>query len=157
MNNIIIDDQAYWIRVNKHYHYPILRGDVLISIKNKFAEKIYAGTKTYELRHQVPNITPGQTMWIYEPKPVGMITGFVEYQASIIAAPWWIWLHYKRQLGVTHDEFLQYYQNRKTACAWKLTAPVRLDHPISLANIGLKRPPQSYQFLNLTPSNNIGI
>lgn len=153
MSKITIYNNRYWVRVNKYYSYPILHGDVLISIKHKYATLIYAGIKRYELRHNAPSFDKNTLLWIYEPKPVGMITGYVEFKDCMIAEPWSIWLTYRNALGVTYEEFANYYNQRKQAFAWFLSDPIKLDEPISLAEIGLTRPPQSYQFLNLSPSN----
>lgn len=153
MNNITIADNRYWVRVNHLYSYPILFGDVLISIQHKYAAQIYDGTKRYLLKHNAPNFEPGKMMWIYEPLPVGKITGYVEFRACMMAAPWLIWQRFKYCLGVTQAEFFRYYAGRDTAYAWELAGKVKLDEPITLADIGLTRPPQNYQYLNLTPSN----
>lgn len=153
MNNITIQDNHYWVRVNDHFSFPILFGDVLISIKHKYAAQIYDGIKRYELRHNQPSFVPGKIMWIYETLPVGKITGLVEFRACIMAAPWLIWERYKDCLGVTQAEFFRYYAGRDVAYAWELDYKWELDKPITLADIGLTRPPQSYQYLNLTPSN----
>lgn len=153
MNNITIEDNRYWVRVNDSYSFPILFGDVLISIKHQYAAQIYDGTKRYELRHNAPSFVPGTIMWIYEPLPVARITGMVGFQACIMAAPYLIWERFKSVLGVTQAEFFRYYAGRDTAYAWELSSKVKLDEPITLADIGLARPPQSYQYLNLAPSN----
>lgn len=152
MNKIEIASNRYWIRVNEHFHTPIFHGEVLISIKHKYAAQIYNGTKRYELRHNAPSFNPGTRLWIYEPKPIGMITGYVDFKDCMIAEPWAIWLHYRTALGVTHEEFAKYYNQRQKAFAWLLAYPMKLEEHISLAEIGLTRPPQSYQFLNLTPN-----
>ena len=153
MNNVTIQDNRYWVRVNNKFSFPILFGDVLISIKHKYAAQIYDGTKCYELRHNKPNFKPGTTMWIYEPQPIARITGLVEFSACIMAAPWLIWERFKNHLGVTQAEFFRYYAGRETAYVWELSSKLKLDEPITLADIGLSRPPQSYQYLNLAPSN----
>ena len=153
MNNITIEDNRYWVRVNGSYSFPILFGDVLISIQHKYAAQIYDGTKNYILKHNAPSFAPGTVLWIYEPLPVARITGLVEFCACIMAAPWLIWERFKSDLGVTQAEFFRYYAGRDTAYAWELASKVKLDEPITLADIGLARPPQSYQYLNLAPSN----
>ena len=153
MNKVTIAYNRYWVRVNEFFSTPIFHGEVLISIKHKYAAKIYDGIKRYELRHNAPSFGKGTRLWIYEPKPVGMITGYVDFKDCMIAEPWSIWLNYRTDLGVTHEEFANYYQKRHYAFAWYLNDPIKLDEPISLTEIGLTRPPQSYQFLNLSPSN----
>lgn len=153
MNNITIEDNRYWVRVNDNYSFPILFGDVLISIQHQYAAQIYNGTKRYILKHNAPSFVPGSIMWIYEPLPVARITGMVGFQACIMAAPYLIWERFKYVLGVTQAEFFRYYAGRDTAYAWELGCKLKLDEPITLADIGLTRPPQSYQYLNLAPSN----
>ena len=152
MNKVKIAYNLYWVQVNEFYSTPIFIGDVLISIKHKYAVLIYAGIKHFELRHNAPSFNKHTRLWIYEPKPVGMITGFVDFNDCMIAEPWSIWLEYRTALGITHEEFANYYNQRKHAFAWRLSNPIKLEEPISLADIGLTRPPQSYQFLNLTPN-----
>lgn len=150
MNKVKIAYNRYWVRVNKFYSTPIFHGEVLISIKHKYATLIYAGIKRYELRHNAPSFGKNTRLWIYEPKPVGMITGYVDFKDCMIAEPWSIWLRYRTALGIRHEEFAEYYKQREKAFAWLLADPIKLEEPISLADIGLTRPPQSYQFLNLT-------
>lgn len=122
-------------------------GDVLISIRHKYAERIYETTKVFELRHLVPTIPQGSIMWIYEPMPIGMITGFCRYDGCIKNEPEVIWRQFGVLLGVTKDEFFEYYQGRHFAFAWCVALPYKLHQPLTLAQVGLTRPPQSYQFL----------
>lgn len=153
MSKITISNDRYWVQVNKYYSYPILHGDVLISIRHQYAAQIYKGTKRYELRHFGPSFDYNTIMWIYEPLPVGKITGYVEYLNYFKGNPSLIWNLLRSQLGVKKQKFDDYYKGRKYAYAWRLGQVSKLDEPISLAEIGLTRPTQSYQFLNLSPSN----
>lgn len=122
-------------------------GDVIISIRHKFAELIYDGSKIFELRHIKPTIKPGSWMWIYEPKPIGMITGYVQYHGLMIGDPKTIWKQYHEFLGVSEQEFFDYYSKREQAFAWCVALPYKLSAPIALAYVGITRPPQSYQYL----------
>lgn len=153
MNNITIEDNRYWVRVNDKFSFPIFPDDVLISIQHQYAAQIYDGTKRYLLKHNAPSFVSGKIMWIYEPLPVARITGLVEFRACIMAAPFLIWERFKYGLGVTQAEFFRYYVGRDTAYAWELGSKLKLDESITLADIGLTRPPQSYQYLNIAPSN----
>lgn len=153
MSKITISNNRYWVQVNKCYSYPILPGDVLISIRHQYAAQIYKGTKRYELRHCSPSFDHNTIMWIYEPLPVGKITGYVEYDFCFKGDPSLIWNLLRSLLGVKKQKFDDYYKGRRFAYAWHIGQISKLDEPISLAEIGLTRPPQSYQFLNLSPSN----
>lgn len=122
-------------------------GDVIISIRHKFAERIYDVTKIFELRHIKPTIRPGSWMWIYEPKPIGMITGYIRYDGLLIDEPKTLWKKYNLFFGVSEQEFFKYYSNRELAFAWCVALPTKLSVPIPLNILGITRPPQSYQFI----------
>jgi predicted transcriptional regulator/GNAT superfamily N-acetyltransferase len=49
--------------------------ELLISIREGFAESIFDGTKKSEVRRRRPHIWPGTICWVYVPQPVGAVTG----------------------------------------------------------------------------------
>ena len=51
--------------------------DAIFSIKHRYAERIYSGHKSVELRWTAPK-TPIEQAWIYETAPVKRITGWFE-------------------------------------------------------------------------------
>ena len=125
---------------------------ILISIKPMYAAQIYAGTKKFELRKRVPNINPGTILLIYESYPTMRVTGFAKYRGCLSAHPWTIWYNFKDKLGIDYHSFMQYYKSDRNAHAWELYHPRRWECAPQLTDLGLSRPPQSYQFIDL-PSN----
>lgn len=120
-------------------------GDILISIRNEFAEKIYDGTKTIELRKHCPNMDCFTYCWIYEPKPIGLITGYFVVLGRIACKPKLFWDEYHQILGIDKDRFFDYYQNSELAFGILINWANKLPKPYTLSDIGLSRPPQMYQ------------
>ena len=51
--------------------------DAIISIHPDYADAIFAGKKTIELRRRIPEVPSGTRLWIYATRPTGAIIGFV--------------------------------------------------------------------------------
>lgn len=47
----------------------------LISLEERYANGIFDGTKTVELRRRPMNVSIGATVWIYVKMPVGSVVG----------------------------------------------------------------------------------
>ena len=126
-----------------------MRQDIIITIRHEFAEKINSGEKTYELRKRQPNVIVKTRCWIYEPAPVGRITGFFFYGGCLKEEKEKILNNLEDNLGLPSRKFFyDYYGKEKYAYAWKILNPERLDEPLTLGQLGLQKAPQSYIFLN---------
>lgn len=120
-------------------------GDILISIQNEFAQKIYDGTKTIELRKHLPPLDCFTYCWIYEPKPIGVITGYFVVSGTIACRPKQLWDEYHEVLGLDWDRYSVYYYNRDLAYGIVINCANKLPQPYTLQDFGLSRPPQMYQ------------
>ena len=120
-------------------------GDILISIRNEFAQKIYDGTKTIELRKHLPNFDCFTYCWIYEPMPVGLITGYFVVAGTIACRPQHLWNEFYQKLGIDKERFMDYYQHSGFAYGILIDYANKLPKPYTLSDIGLSRPPQMYQ------------
>lgn len=116
---------------------------IILAIKPKYAEAIYAGTKRWEFR-KVPPPVPGW-VYLYESAPVSALTGQVYLAAKIQGEPDCVWGFAKTQKtigggpGITMREFLEYVGKAKSVCACATFFAKRFDAPIPLV-----RPPQNY-------------
>lgn len=117
--------------------------DVIISIRHQYAEKIYSGEKLYEFRKRWPNIFINTRCWIYEPLPIGKVTGFFIYGGCIREEKGKVWVHCKKDAGITWEGFMQYYSRDFYANAWIVLKAYRCP-AFDLKNIGINRAPQSY-------------
>ena len=131
---------------SKDVHTPS-NGDVLISIKHEFARKIYNGTKLIELRKKYPNIEKYTYCWIYEPEPIGLITGYYIINDIIDRTPERMWELFHDALGIDKERYDNYYTGRQHAYGMIIDLAVKLTIPMALREFGLTRPPQSYLFL----------
>lgn len=120
-----------------------MKQNVIISIRHAFAERIYSGEKMYEFRKRRPNILIGTRCWIYEPLPIGKITGYFIYNGCYRNVVDKVWEHCKDAAGICQDSFLQYYENDFYAHAW-LVGQARRCPTITLKDAGINRAPQSY-------------
>ena len=58
---------------------------VLLSIKPKYADKIFNGTKTVELRRICPKVTEGDLILVYVSSPVKALVGEFEVKKIVEA------------------------------------------------------------------------
>ena len=122
---------------------------LLLSIKPRYADAIFAHKKTVELRRVRPRVGSGDLVLIYVSSPRCSLEGAFEVDEVLEGKPKTLWKRIAASAGVTRDEYLDYFGERETAFAivirkvWHL-APVSLSD-LRKADI---RPPQSYQYLD---------
>lgn len=121
--------------------------EILISIKHKYAESIYKGKKMYELRKVTPRIPEGTRCYIYEPLPIGKVTGHFTYVGEIVMNIFQFWHFNHEKLGVSYEEYLNYYWGHQNAHAWMIACPLRFFKPYTLEEIG-QYAPQSYTIIS---------
>jgi predicted transcriptional regulator len=117
----------------------------LLSFTPFFAGALLAGRKVLEFRRGSVQIGAGDLLVVYETAPVGLITGVALVGAARtgtgaeMAA-----LECSAELaGPTAD----YLAGAPCAVALGIAGYERLDPPLSLAELGLDRPPRSYRWL----------
>ncbi len=113
--------------------------DAIISIRPRFVEAIFSGTKTVELRRRIPAIEAGARLWIYSTMPVGALVGSADVSAIATGTPDDIWDLHQENVGVCRAQFEAYYQ--KTHVAYGLTLTnVRNGRPIKIDTLRAIRP-----------------
>lgn len=86
--------------------------DILLSIKPKYAQMIYDGTKRYEYRRRMPRkLNVGDTVYLYETAPVKAVTGyFIVGDGGIVTTDrHLLWRMTKEYAGISRVEFLRYF------------------------------------------------
>lgn len=126
--------------------------DILISLRTKYAESIFSGTKSVELRKRRPNVPLGARVWIYETSPVAAIRGYANVSRIETGSPSTIWRKLGCATGTSKREFDEYFESRAIAHAIVLVNVMELENPLTLARIreliGDFHPPQFYCRLN---------
>ena len=134
--------------------------DILISIRPKWVELIKSGQKIDEIRKTKParlSSTPFYRVFIYETGGKGVIGSFVLRNVHYVQA--WIDTDGTKHLGNTFGlrhciddfELFDYLYNedhkKSGGWAWRITELQIFDKPMRLERFGLKRPPQSWQYI----------
>jgi|APAga8741243762_1050094.scaffolds.fasta_scaffold01000_14 predicted transcriptional regulator len=125
---------------------------VLISLEERHANNILAGTKTVELRRRSMHVEPGTLVWFYVKQPVACVVGFAVAGERYAAAPDNVWRKFGKVSGLERKEFMDYFDGCSEASAMRLDAPTRLRKYVGLAelraNVPGFHPPQFYVRMN---------
>src|ERR1035437_1926519 len=130
---------------------------LLISIRPRFAEMIFAGSKTVELRRVCPRISSGDLALVCVSSPTKELQGAFEVGKVISASPSALWKKIGKKSGVTRKEFFAYFHGKTEAHAlvikraWKL--PVAICLTALRRSKGGFRPPQSFHYLKRNKSS----
>ena len=120
---------------------------VLMSIKPKFVERIFAGTKTFELRKKLFKKTI-DTIVIYSSSPKKKVVGEIIIDRIISSTPKLLWKSHKSNLGISEKEYFEYYKNSKVAYAIQIKKVIKYKKELELKDFGIEKAPQSYQYIN---------
>lgn len=124
---------------------------ILMSIKPKYAKKIYTGEKTIEIRKRAPK--HGAKVIIYETAPVQAVTGmfFINNKTRHNVIECVVKTAVEKGC-VTEKEFKEYTKSSKGVSFIHIKSAVKADYPIKLKELKEMiedfRPPQSYYYLD---------
>lgn len=123
---------------------------LFISIKPRYADLIFNGAKTVELRRRLPKIANGDTVIFYVSAPVMHVIGTATVKSVEADNPSLLWKRVHSQAGVTKEEFDVYFTGADQAIAIHLKNPKTFKNPVTLE--ALRRdfslnPPQSFRYL----------
>lgn len=127
--------------------------NVLLSIKPKYAEKIFCCLKFYEFRKIVWHMKGINKVWVYSSSPVKQVVGYFTPGEIISGDPHTVW-HQLRNLPknyfrpISLKDYASYFDKCKTAHAIEILNPVRLSKPESLfSSFAIERPPQNFCYV----------
>lgn len=127
------------------------KGDIVISVQQKFVERIVAGKKAAELRRRAPRIQPGCRVWIYTKAPEAVISICVTVDRIVTGSPQDIWQSHRSNLGVSLDEFEDYFGETQSGCAIFFKQVEDVSPGVALSEIRSKskgfHPPQFFKRL----------
>jgi predicted transcriptional regulator len=124
---------------------------LLLSIQSSYADKIFNGEKTVELRRVRLRLQKGDHVFVYVPSPKKKLIGGFEVERIVEAVPEDLWEDVKHHAGITQKEFEEYYSKQSLGFGiffyktWCFRAPLYLD---DLKQVWPEfRPPQGYWYL----------
>ena len=123
---------------------------LLFSLKPRFADLVFMGKKTVELRRRIASVMKGREVFIYVTSPVCMIRGGFRVAEVWSSDPEIVWGEVASRTGVAKTEYDAYYAGCDIAHAlalsdvWAHEAPVEIES-VRRALPGF-RPPQSWRY-----------
>ena len=124
---------------------------LLFSMKPRFAELIFAGEKTVELRRRIASTMTGREAFIYVSSPVRMIRGGFRVSEVWSSDPDTIWNEVACSAGVAKAEYDAYYEGCGIAHALALTDVWMHKDPAEIEGVREVlpefRPPQSWRYV----------
>jgi len=82
--------------------------DLLISIRPAFADAIFNGSKTVEVRRKIPAVKAGARLWIYVTKPIGEVRGVARVTEIVEGDRDAVWQACGPRTGLTRHGFDDY-------------------------------------------------
>lgn len=126
---------------------------LIISIKPEFAEKIFNGNKTIELRKASPKkVNINDYVIIYVTSPIKEIWGICKINRIIKDSPEEFWVQYGQETGISKHQFSDYYKSNKIAYGIELKdIKSFFKYSIDLETVKSAfpkfKPPQTYSYI----------
>jgi len=124
---------------------------ILLSVRPEFASRILDGSKTVELRKQIPRVMPGDLVALYVSSPVKQLVATLEVVEVKAGDPRKLWQVFSPHAGVSRREYDDYFDGAKQAVGIYLRKLRRRSAPLTLSTLrGLIEgfnPPQSFRYL----------
>ena len=129
---------------------------LLLSVRPQFAERIYDGRKTLEIRKVAPAVIPGTMVLMYESGNQRKITGWFELDDITWYEPSKLWQNFGAQTGLEESEFNAYCDEHKKVAALRIARYGRFAAPIGLNELRQVvpnfMPPQNFRYLRSLPA-----
>lgn len=120
---------------------------VLLSIKPKYAESIFDGSKKYEFRKAIFKNSNVKSVVVYASSPVQKVIGEFEIEKVLKASPNELWSETKEFSGITESFFNSYFGGREVGYAIKVKKVRRFKKPKCLKTFYKVTPPQSFCYI----------
>ena len=123
---------------------------LLLSIKPRFADSIFAGEKHFELRKVRPKIDAGDLVLVYVTVPRCGLEGAFRVGTVLEMSPERLWPRVRGRCALTKAEFMAYYEGKTTAFAIGILEAWRLETTVQLSELRSEKivPPQGYRYLS---------
>ncbi len=122
-----------------------------MSIKPKYADLIFAGSKTIELRRVCPKVGPGDLVLVYVSSPRMALVGGFEVAGIVSGEPLTFCKKWQTQSGVAKETFLHYFQGAAAAYGILIGRTWQFESATELKALRRRKggfhPPQSYRYV----------
>jgi predicted transcriptional regulator len=124
---------------------------VLLSIKPEFASRIFNGSKKYEYRRIIFKRRDVETIVVYASDPIKRVIGEFDIGEILHRKPDQLWTQTCNHAGITRARFMDYFGNREKGYAIEVRKTRKYRSPLSLNDLKLSYPPQSFMYLHTDP------
>lgn len=125
---------------------------VLLSIKPKYAARIFSGEKKYEFRRAIFKNRMITRVVVYASSPVNKVVGEFEVVDIIRDNVEALWNRTGSVAGISEDEFFGYFSNRGNGYAIQIGKTQKFEPSLSLEEEYGLSPPQSFAYLRSKPT-----
>ena len=122
---------------------------ILITIKSEYASMIYAGYKRIELRKRTPKVPIGTPYLIYEPLPIGRVTGYFTYAGSFNFDTIFPEHSLLKKAGISYSRMRNYYAHQLIGVAWNIERPTPFPDAKSLDDFNVFHTLRTYQIIDI--------
>ncbi|XGV94915.1 MAG: ASCH domain-containing protein [Leptolyngbya sp. BL-A-14] len=130
---------------------------LLLSIRPKYADKIFGGIKEVELRRTRPRLCEGDLVIVYASSPKKALIGTFEVERIIQKPLNELWREVQGKASISYEDFCCYYEGLSVGCGIFLDNTHYFNKPIELERLRREwdnfRPPQSYRYLKPSEIN----
>ena len=131
---------------------------LVLSIKPIYAEKIFGGSKTVELRKTRPKrIAAGDIVLVYISSPIKSLAGAFRIDEVIEESLMDLWKKVKNRAGISYTEFSEYYNGSSIGVGLMFNEFWKIKNPIPLEIIKERCinfvPPQSFKYASNSEIN----
>ena len=123
---------------------------LLISLKPGYADLVFSGLKTAELRRRISNHIENRDVFVYVSSPVMELRGGFRVGQVWSGSPEEIWSTVSTLAGVSRKTFNDYYEGQNVAFALEIIDVWEYANPLSLEILRERFPgfvaPQSYRY-----------
>lgn len=127
------------------------RRAVLMSIKPHYADLIFQGTKTIELRRRCPKVAKGDLVLVYVSGPRMALVGGFEVGGIEEGTPSEVCNDWLSKAGVTQEIFMSYFSGCALAYGIKIKRSWKFENATELKTLRRRKggfsPPQSYRYV----------
>ena len=124
---------------------------VVLSIRPKYVESIINGSKHYEFRRSMFNLTKAQRVLIYCTSPVKKIV------ASFKVGSETLWERYHKYSGIEEEDFFQYFEDCNRGYAIGISDLICLRSPIDPRELNSNfKAPMSFCYLSCSDDELMG-
>ena len=122
---------------------------ILITVQSEYASMIYAGYKRIELRKRTPIVPIGTPCLIYEPLPIGRVTGYFTFAGSFNFDTIFPEHSLLKKAGISYSRMRVYYAHQLIGVAWNIERPTPFPDAKSLDDFNVFHTLRTYQIIDI--------